>query len=156
MSAADAKTLDLSDVALAPKFLEVRGLKTKINAFKKELKASSIKFESAQIDEIIKIAGPYFVSDADKDEIRLDLFKTYVIAAIKEAGGSYDKEVLTTKKTDYNLIISLDAVESEGDIVVFYNDFKPKKTKKDERISAAIAKKDTVQLKDLVECIKTH
>jgi hypothetical protein len=93
---ADSK-IDLSDASLNAKFLEVRGLKSKITAFKKELKASSVKFDAAQIDEIVKIAGVYFVSDAEKDEIRMELLKAFVTELVTKSGGQFKKNELTTK-----------------------------------------------------------
>lgn len=78
-----------------------------------------------------------------------DLVKTLL-------GFSYEKNVLTTSSNKFNISISLDAVEPKDNIVVFYNDFEPKKTKKDERITAAIAEKKVVQLKDLAEFVNTH
>lgn len=156
MSVAVESEIDLSDATLKPKFLEIHGLKSKLNAFKKELKSSSVKFEAAQIDEIIKIAGPYFVSDAEKAEIRLELFTALVDELIKKCGATFEKNVLTTKTGKYNVLVSLDAVEPNDNIVIIYNKFEPKKTKKDERITAAIADKKVLYFEDLAEFIRTH
>ncbi len=149
--------IDLSDATLNAKFLEVRGLKSKLTAFKKELKTSSaVKFESAQIDEIIKIAGPYFVSDTEKDEIRLDLFTAFVVELIKKSGATFEKNIMTTKTGKHNILISLDAVEPKDNIVIVYNEFEPKKTKKDERITAAFSEKKILYIKDLPAFIASN
>lgn len=152
---ADSK-IDLYDANMNAKFLEVRGLKSKITAFKKELKNSTVKFEGAQIDEIVKIAGPYFVSDAEKDEIRLELFTSFVVELIKKCGATFEKDVMTTKAGKHTVLIALDAVEPKDNIVIAYNEFEPKKTKKDERITAAIAAKKVLYLKDIAAFIKAN
>lgn len=152
---ADSK-IDLYEANMNAKFLEVRGLKSKITAFKKELKNSTVKFEGAQIDEIVKIAGPYFVSDAEKDEIRLELFTSFVVELIKKCGATFEKDVMTTKAGKHTVLIALDAVEPKDNIVIVYNEFEPKKTKKDERITAAIAAKKVLYLKDIAAFIKAN